>query len=75
MDNSANPTYIPKLWPANQVWMIYQALGIDMLSRANHHGFGRHNIDQWRFPWICVRNPDRDGESVGRAAEVDGQSS
>lgn len=65
-------TYIPELRPSDQIRMIYPSLGVDMLTRTNHHGVCGRNIAQWRFTWVGVRHPYRDGESVCGASEGDG---
>ena len=52
--------------------MIDLALGINVLTRAYHHGVGRGHVNQGRLAWVCVGHPYRDGEAVGCAAEQDG---
>lgn len=66
-------TYMPELSPPNEVRVIHEALGIDVLAWADHHVLCGHNIDHRWLSWVCVRDPYRDWESVGGAAEVDGE--
>lgn len=52
--------------------MVDLALRIHVLPRAHHHILGRSHVHQGRFAGVRMRNPDGDGESVGRPAEDDG---
>lgn len=62
-------TYIPKVGPANKVWVINLTLWIDMLSWSNDHCLGRGDIDERRLSWIRMRNPYRNGKSISGATE------
>lgn len=42
-----------------------------MLPWPHDHGLGRGNVYERGLPWICMRNPYRDGETVCGAAKVD----
>lgn len=64
---------MPELSPPNEVRVIHEALGIDVLAWADHHVLCGHNIDHRWLSWVGVRDPYRDWESVGGAAEVDGE--
>lgn len=50
-------TYIPKVCPVHQIWMVDLALRVDMLTRADHHGLGGCDVDDGRLARVCVRNP------------------
>lgn len=42
------PTYIPKVCPADEIWMVDLTLRIDMLPGPDHHGLsGRHIDERW----------------------------
>jgi hypothetical protein len=51
--------------------VIDLALWINVLPRTDHHGLGRGHVGQGGLAWVGVRNPYRDRESVGCAAEED----
>lgn len=50
-------THVPEASPTNEIGMIDLALRIDVLPRANHHRLCRGHVDQRRFSWICMRDP------------------
>ena len=51
--------YIPKLCPSYEIWMVHLTLGVDMLSWADHHCFGRRDVYQRRFTRVTVWYPYR----------------
>lgn len=70
-----NGPYIPKLSPADEIWVIDLTLRVDVLPGSNHDGFGGCDVYEGRLARICVRNPYGYWESVHVAAEVDGEGS
>ena len=55
--------------------MVDLPLWIHVLPRTDDHGLGRGHVGQGRLARVCVRDPYRDGETVGCAAEEDGYCS
>lgn len=62
-------TYIPKITPASQIWVVDLALRVDMLTRTDHHGLRWRDIRQRCLPRIRMRHPYRDGEPICGASE------
>lgn len=68
-------TYIPELGPANQVGVVYAALGVDVLARPDHHGLVRRDVGERRIARIGMGHPYGDGEAVRRPPKDDGDGS
>jgi hypothetical protein len=64
-------TYIPEVSPADKIRVVDLSLRVDVLPWPHDHCLGRGNVYERGLPWICVRNPYRDGETVCGAAKVD----